>query len=463
MASQGSPVRPSSPELDLPPLIKKELSEVDSNLYTSVALWLRKHGKAVKPKLSKEQLDQLKECFNLMDQDGSGAIDVEELGAAFKLLGIRMKNSEILELVKTVDHDGSGELEMAEFLEIMTFTMQKVAEERAAKNEEQVPFGLVATAYRRKRLMEGIMTSDREVQAQIAQMSDRLAQEAMLAANKEEGAARRYRGPRDFRDRFESDAKLKQSVFGKARIQRLSMMNLDQSVIASLPLDEQRIVLDTVAAAQQSGTTPSTSHTPGLQSAGGRTRASASSLPASASAVAAAAVSSANRRESNASRGGLVSAVPGPRYPHYSQQPRHKQLMETPQVFDLKFSKPIIKLPAGASTSGSFNRSLTTSALPTTESSSPSDSRSISPATSGHVLPGSRMGGSRGSSPYRTMPGSSSPQMSAPGGFSGAVRMAGVSVTGSNHSGMGHGLGTTSPSPTLMHSVSGGLTGGRRF
>ena len=34
-----------------------------------------------------EQKQQMKECFELMDQDGSGAIDAEELGAAFKLLG----------------------------------------------------------------------------------------------------------------------------------------------------------------------------------------------------------------------------------------------------------------------------------------------------------------------------------------------------------------------------------------
>jgi hypothetical protein len=33
---------------------------------------------------------QLEECFHLMDQDGSGSIDVDELGAAFKLLGRRL-------------------------------------------------------------------------------------------------------------------------------------------------------------------------------------------------------------------------------------------------------------------------------------------------------------------------------------------------------------------------------------
>ncbi|GFH22537.1 predicted protein, partial [Haematococcus lacustris] len=42
------------------------------------------------------------------DQDGSGAIDADELGAAFKLLGIHMKKAELGELLNEVDHDGSG-------------------------------------------------------------------------------------------------------------------------------------------------------------------------------------------------------------------------------------------------------------------------------------------------------------------------------------------------------------------
>ncbi|EFJ50336.1 hypothetical protein VOLCADRAFT_35532, partial [Volvox carteri f. nagariensis] len=82
-----------------------------------------------KPKLSDEQKQQMKECFELMDQDGSGAIDAEELAAAFKLLGIKMKRAELAQLLAEVDHDGSGEVEYPEFLEIMTVTLQRLAEE----------------------------------------------------------------------------------------------------------------------------------------------------------------------------------------------------------------------------------------------------------------------------------------------------------------------------------------------
>lgn len=49
----------------------------------------------------------------------------------------------------------------------------------------QVPFGLVATAYRRKRLMEGIMSSDRSIHRTIQQMSEQHAHEVMAAQARE--------------------------------------------------------------------------------------------------------------------------------------------------------------------------------------------------------------------------------------------------------------------------------------
>ena len=48
-----------------------------------------------RPKLSDAQKKQLRTCFHLMDGDGSGSIDVEELQEAFELLGLHLKPSEI--------------------------------------------------------------------------------------------------------------------------------------------------------------------------------------------------------------------------------------------------------------------------------------------------------------------------------------------------------------------------------
>ena len=50
---------------------------------------------STRPKLSEEQKAQLKTCFELMDSDGSGAIDVTELADAFDLLGLNFTRAEI--------------------------------------------------------------------------------------------------------------------------------------------------------------------------------------------------------------------------------------------------------------------------------------------------------------------------------------------------------------------------------
>jgi Ca2+-binding EF-hand superfamily protein len=39
-----------------------------------VDAWLRAHGKTVRPELTKKQKQELKECFDLIDTDGSGKL-----------------------------------------------------------------------------------------------------------------------------------------------------------------------------------------------------------------------------------------------------------------------------------------------------------------------------------------------------------------------------------------------------
>ncbi|KAL0036602.1 hypothetical protein WJX79_002311 [Trebouxia sp. C0005] len=68
-----------------------------------VSLWLRKHGQAIKPKLTPEQIKQTQQCFRLMDADGSGAIDSGELGSAFKkiITALHERDKELLGMLST--------------------------------------------------------------------------------------------------------------------------------------------------------------------------------------------------------------------------------------------------------------------------------------------------------------------------------------------------------------------------
>ena len=73
--------------------------------------------------LTEEQMDEIREAFNLFDGDQSGAIDVRELKAAMRALGFEVKNEELKKMVSDVDNDGNGTIEFAEFLQMMTGKM----------------------------------------------------------------------------------------------------------------------------------------------------------------------------------------------------------------------------------------------------------------------------------------------------------------------------------------------------
>merc|ERR1712228_208616 len=80
-------------------------------------------GKAGKKGLAPEQIEELKEAFNLFDADSSGAIDYKELRAAIKALGIEVKKEELKKMITDVDADGSGTIEYPEFETMMTAKM----------------------------------------------------------------------------------------------------------------------------------------------------------------------------------------------------------------------------------------------------------------------------------------------------------------------------------------------------
>ena len=73
-----------------------------------------------RPGLSSEEVEEIKEAFDLFDSDASGAISVSELTSAMVSLGFDQKHEAIFNMVTELDADGSGEIEFDEFLEMMT-------------------------------------------------------------------------------------------------------------------------------------------------------------------------------------------------------------------------------------------------------------------------------------------------------------------------------------------------------
>lgn len=63
---------------------------------------------------SPEEIEELREAFNLFDKDGGGTIDVAELRAILDQRGKRMSDMELRKLMDMVDEDRSGEIDFDE-------------------------------------------------------------------------------------------------------------------------------------------------------------------------------------------------------------------------------------------------------------------------------------------------------------------------------------------------------------
>ena len=76
-----------------------------------------------RPGLSEEEIEEIREAFNLFDTDGSGTIDPKELKAAMQSLGFEAKNQTIYQMIGDIDKDNDGSIDFEEFLDMMTAKM----------------------------------------------------------------------------------------------------------------------------------------------------------------------------------------------------------------------------------------------------------------------------------------------------------------------------------------------------
>jgi len=73
-----------------------------------------------RPGLTEDEIDEIREAFNLFDTTGSGTIDPKELKHAMQSLGFDSKNPTVFRMIMELDRDMTGSIEFEQFLDAIT-------------------------------------------------------------------------------------------------------------------------------------------------------------------------------------------------------------------------------------------------------------------------------------------------------------------------------------------------------
>eukprot|EP00397_Hematodinium_sp_SG-2012_P052913 GEMP01062858.1.p2 GENE.GEMP01062858.1~~GEMP01062858.1.p2 ORF type:complete len:182 (+),score=61.91 GEMP01062858.1:73-618(+) len=78
-------------------------------------------GSANKKKkaLDDEQMEELREAFNLFDTDASGLIDARELKAVIRALGFEVKKDDVRQMLRDIGRDPTQPISFEDFCKIM--------------------------------------------------------------------------------------------------------------------------------------------------------------------------------------------------------------------------------------------------------------------------------------------------------------------------------------------------------
>lgn len=98
----------------------------------------RKKASGPKFELTQEQKNDIKEAFDIFDNEGVGKIDTKDLKVAIRALGFEPKKEEIKKMIADIDVSGTGKLSFNDFMQLMTVKMA----EKDSKEEIMKAFRL---------------------------------------------------------------------------------------------------------------------------------------------------------------------------------------------------------------------------------------------------------------------------------------------------------------------------------
>jgi len=87
--------------------------------------------------LDEEQIETLQKAFNSFDVEGTGSITAETVGVILRMMGVKISEKNLKEVIAETDEDGSGIIEFEEFAELAAkFLVEEDEEALAAELRE---------------------------------------------------------------------------------------------------------------------------------------------------------------------------------------------------------------------------------------------------------------------------------------------------------------------------------------
>ncbi|KAJ3155294.1 Centrin-4 [Geranomyces michiganensis] len=140
----GKDIRPASAAGKLPPLptAKSSTSPPPTSAPPAAAAATTSAAPAAPPirtktrkfRLTDAQIREIREAFDLFDEDGSGEISGKEWRVAMRALGFEPSNDEVKKMLSEMDDDGNGTIDFQEFYGLMERRMaDKFAREEMSR------------------------------------------------------------------------------------------------------------------------------------------------------------------------------------------------------------------------------------------------------------------------------------------------------------------------------------------
>ena len=95
--------------------------------------------------LATDEIKCLKNCFDLFDTKKQEFLSADDLGEVLRAMGFRPSQEELMDILKEIDEDGSGEIEFGEFCQLCALFLVEDPDIETMKRELKDAFRYICS------------------------------------------------------------------------------------------------------------------------------------------------------------------------------------------------------------------------------------------------------------------------------------------------------------------------------